>query len=62
MIKQNKFQLVSPYKPTGDQPKAIDKLVQGLKDNKKFHKGGNKNRRNGLSESRMNTYFSHRHK
>lgn len=36
MIKQNKFQLVSPYKPTGDQPKAIDKLVQGLKDNKKF--------------------------
>lgn len=36
MINQNKFQLVSPYKPTGDQPKAIDKLVQGLKDNKKF--------------------------
>ena len=36
MIKQNKFQLVSPYKPTGDQPKAIDKLVQGLNDNKKF--------------------------
>lgn len=36
MIKQNKFQLVSPYKSTGDQPKAIDKLVQGLKDNKKF--------------------------
>lgn len=36
MIKQNKFQLFSPYKPTGDQPKAIDKLVQGLKDNKKF--------------------------
>ena len=36
MIKQNKFKLVSPYKPTGDQPYAIEKLVQGLKDNKKF--------------------------
>lgn len=25
------FELVSPYKPTGDQPQAIDKLVRGLK-------------------------------
>ena len=24
------FQLVSNYVPTGDQPKAIDKLVQGI--------------------------------
>lgn len=23
------FELVSPYKPTGDQPQAIDKLVAG---------------------------------
>ena len=30
------FQLVSPYKPTGDQPTAIKELIQGLKDNKKF--------------------------
>jgi len=29
-----KFKLVSPFKPSGDQPKAIDKLVKGLK--KKF--------------------------
>ena len=25
------FELVSPYKPTGDQPQAIDKLVAGLR-------------------------------
>ena len=30
------FQLVSEYKPTGDQPKAIAQLVQGLKDKKRF--------------------------
>ena len=26
------FELVSKYKPTGDQPQAIEKLVQGVKD------------------------------
>ena len=26
------FELVSEYKPTGDQPQAIEKLVQGVKD------------------------------
>ena len=25
-----KFELVSKYKPTGDQPEAIDKIVEGL--------------------------------
>ena len=30
------FNLVSKYKPNGDQPEAIDKLVQGIKDNKKY--------------------------
>ena len=25
------FKLVSPYKPTGDQPEAIAKLVKGIK-------------------------------
>ena len=29
------FELVSNYHPSGDQPIAIDKLVKGLKDNKK---------------------------
>ena len=28
------FQLVSPYEPAGDQPKAIDQLVQGLGERK----------------------------
>ena len=28
----DKFELVSKYKPTGDQPQAIDKLVQGIKN------------------------------
>lgn len=30
------FKLVAPYKPTGDQPKAIDELVKGIRDGKKF--------------------------
>ncbi len=28
------FQLVAPYKPAGDQPRAIDELAQGLRDKK----------------------------
>lgn len=31
----SKFKLVSPFKPTGDQPKAIAKLVEGLKKGEK---------------------------
>ncbi len=30
-----KFELVSPYQPTGDQPQAIEALVEGLKEGKK---------------------------
>ena len=30
------FKIVSPFKPTGDQPTAIKKLVEGVKENKKF--------------------------
>lgn len=32
----NKFKLVSNYKPAGDQPQAIKKLIEGLKEGKKF--------------------------
>ena len=28
---ERKFELVSKYKPSGDQPKAIEELVDGLK-------------------------------
>lgn len=31
----NQFELVSPFKPTGDQPAAIEALVQGLKEKKR---------------------------
>ena len=31
----NKFVLVSPYEPLGDQPEAIKRLVQGLKEKKR---------------------------
>lgn len=31
----DKFELVSKFKPTGDQPEAIEKLVTGLNENKK---------------------------
>lgn len=30
------FKLVSEYKPTGDQPKAIEYLSKGIKEGKKF--------------------------
>ena len=29
------FKLVSKYKPSGDQPQAIDKLVEGINSGKK---------------------------
>ncbi len=29
------FKLVSKYKPSGDQPEAINELVQGIKEGKK---------------------------
>ena len=31
-----KFELVSDYKPSGDQPKAIEALVKGLNEHKKY--------------------------
>lgn len=31
-----KFEIVSPYKPTGDQPEAINKLVDGILTKKQF--------------------------
>ena len=30
------FELVSEYKPTGDQPKAIEYLSNGIEQGKKF--------------------------
>ncbi len=30
------FKLVSNYKPTGDQPEAIEYLSKGIKEGKKF--------------------------
>ena len=33
---ENQFELVSEYKPSGDQPEAIRELVSGLKEDKKF--------------------------
>lgn len=31
------FNLISDYKPTGDQPKEIEYLSNGIKEGKKFH-------------------------
>ena len=46
------FELVSEYKPTGDQPKAIEYLVKGINEGKKFQTllgvtGSRKNFHNG---------------
>ncbi|MBE3553551.1 MAG: excinuclease ABC subunit UvrB [Thermicanus sp.] len=30
------FELISPYQPSGDQPQAIEKLVEGLRSGKKY--------------------------
>ena len=35
-MEEREFQLVSEFKPTGDQPSAIRDLTQGVKDGKKF--------------------------
>src|SRR6476646_9143376 len=32
----DRFQVISPFEPQGDQPQAIDKLVAGINDGKKF--------------------------
>ncbi|MGE5796643.1 MAG: excinuclease ABC subunit UvrB [Ignavibacteria bacterium] len=32
----DKFELISSYNPSGDQPQAIDQLVEGLKNNEKY--------------------------
>ena len=31
------FNLVSKFSPSGDQPKAIKELVNGVNENKKYH-------------------------
>ena len=34
-MSNERFELVSPYKPTGDQPRAIEQLVDGIRQGKK---------------------------
>ena len=36
MNNEHKFEIVSPFKPTGDQPTAIRDLVKGINEGKKF--------------------------
>ncbi len=45
------FKLVSEFKPTGDQPQAIEKLVDGL------NKGYNAQTLLGVTGSRKNVYY-----
>ena len=59
------FKLQSSYKPTGDQPKAIEYLSNGIKEGKKFQTllgvtGSRKNFYNGkyyTKSSKANTCF-----
>ena len=51
------FKLVSEYKPTGDQPQAIEYLSNGIKQGKKFQTllgvtGSRKNIYNGKYNTR----------
>lgn len=60
------FNLVSEYKPTGDQPQAIEKLSKGILEGKKFQTllgvtGSRKNFYNGKYNSKgskTNSSFS----
>ena len=58
------FKLVSDYKPTGDQPKAIEYLSNGILEGKKFQTllgvtGSRKNFYNGKHYSKSSkTNFS----
>ena len=45
------FKLHSEYKPTGDQPKAIEYLSNGIKEGKKFQT------LLGVTGSRKNFYY-----
>lgn len=45
------FKIHSEFKPTGDQPKAIDYLVNGIKEGKKFQT------LLGVTGSRKNIYY-----
>ena len=59
------FKLHSEYKPTGDQPKAIEYLSKGIMDGKKFQTllgvtGSRKNLYNGkyyTKSTKANTRF-----
>ena len=60
------FKLVSNYKPTGDQPQAIEYLSKGIKEGKKFQTllgvtGSRKNFYNGKyysKSAKANSCFS----
>lgn len=60
------FKLHSDYKPTGDQPQAIEYLSKGIMDGKKFQTllgvtGSRKNFHNGKynrESAKTNTRFS----
>ena len=45
------FKIVSEYKPTGDQPQAIEKLVDGINRGEKFQT------LLGVTGSRKNFYY-----
>ena len=32
-----KFEIISDFKPTGDQPEAIEQLVNGINSEEKYH-------------------------
>ena len=49
------FKIHSDYKPTGDQPKAIEYLVNGINDGKKFQT------LLGVTGSRKDLYNGKRH-
>jgi len=62
-MKDNMFKLHSDYKPTGDQPEAIEYLSNGIKEGKKFQTllgvtGSRKNFYNGKYNRKSTKTYS----
>ena len=47
----DRFELVSPYQPTGDQPQAIEALVKGFQEGNQFQTGLSKDWSGGRGKS-----------
>ncbi len=63
-VAEQRFQLVSPFTPQGDQPKAIEQLAEGIESGLKFQTllgvtGSGKTFTMANVIDRVNAHFGH---